>query len=92
MAPVMLDGNIIAVDTSETDHGKLIGKVMVAHSAEKGLLVSRLMTFDHTVALVSDQRRVRIRLVGLRIGLANCWQGVVVYWPDELIVFVSWAL
>jgi len=56
MAPVILDGNIIAVDTSETDHEKLIGKVVVAHSSEKGLLVSRLMMFDHTVALVSDQR------------------------------------
>ena len=56
MAPMILDGNIIAVDTSETDHEKLIGKVVVAHSPEKGLLDSRLMMFDHTVALVSDQR------------------------------------
>lgn len=56
MAPVILDGNIIAVDTSETEHDKLIGKVVVAHSAEKGLIVSRLMKFDHTVSLVSDQR------------------------------------
>ena len=56
MAPVILDGNIIAVDTSETDHGKLIGKIVVAHSSDKGLLVSRLMMFDHTVVLVSDQR------------------------------------
>ena len=38
MAPMILDGNIIAVDTSETDHEKLIGKVVVAHSPEKGLL------------------------------------------------------
>lgn len=57
MSPLILDGYIIAVDTSETSREGLVGKVVVARNMdEKRLLVSRLIRFDHTDALVSDQR------------------------------------
>ena len=56
MSPFILDGYIIAVDTSEVRHDKLIGQIVVAQHTGKGLLVSRLIRFDHTDALVSDQR------------------------------------
>jgi len=39
MSPLILDGYIIAVDTSDTAHGDLIGKIVVAWNREKGLLV-----------------------------------------------------
>lgn len=56
MSPLILDGYIIAVDTSEVSHDRLIGQIVVASSREKGLLVSRLIQFDHTQVLVSDHR------------------------------------
>jgi SOS-response transcriptional repressor LexA len=56
MAPLILDGYIIAVDTSIVDSESLAGHIVVASHREKGLLVSRLIQFDHTIALVSDQR------------------------------------
>ena len=57
MSPLILDGYIIAVDTSEVSRDELIGQIVVASNIEdKRLLVSRLIRFDHTDALVSDQR------------------------------------
>lgn len=47
MSPLILDGYIIAVDTCDTAHDDLIGKIVVAWN-RKGLLVSRLIRFDHT--------------------------------------------
>jgi phage repressor protein C with HTH and peptisase S24 domain len=57
MSPLILDGYIIAVDTSDVSRDDLIGQIVVARNTEeKRLLVSRLIRFDHTDALVSDQR------------------------------------
>ena len=57
MSPLILDGYIIAVDTSNISRDDLIGQIVVARNAnDKRLLVSRLIRFDHTDALVSDQR------------------------------------
>jgi hypothetical protein len=58
MAPLILDGYLIAVDTSEYGREKLIGKIVVASNKKtKQLVVSRLVKFDHhTEALVADQR------------------------------------
>jgi SOS-response transcriptional repressor LexA len=56
MSPLILDGYIIAVDTSEISHDKLVGQIVVASHKQKGLLVSRLIRFERTDALVSDRR------------------------------------
>jgi SOS-response transcriptional repressor LexA len=57
MAPLILDGYIIAVDTSEVSRDDLLGQIVVAwNTEEKRPVVSRLIRFDHTDALVSDQR------------------------------------
>jgi transcriptional regulator with XRE-family HTH domain len=57
MSPLILDGYLIAVDTSDISRDDLIGKIVVAwNTKEKRLLVSRLIRFDHTDVLVSDQR------------------------------------
>jgi phage repressor protein C with HTH and peptisase S24 domain len=48
MSPLILDGYLIAVDTSETAHEKMLGQIVVAWNRdEKRLLVSRLIRFDH---------------------------------------------
>jgi SOS-response transcriptional repressor LexA/DNA-binding XRE family transcriptional regulator len=56
MSPLILDGYIIAIDTSNVENDQLVGQIVVASHKEKGLLVSRLIRFDHTDALVSDNR------------------------------------
>ena len=57
MSPLILDGYVVAVDTSAASRDDLIGKIVVAwNPKEKALLLSRLIRFDHTEALVSDQR------------------------------------
>lgn len=57
MSPLILDGYIIAVDTSDISPDDLVGQIVVARNTkENRLLVSRLIRFDHTDALVSDQR------------------------------------
>jgi peptidase S24-like protein len=44
MSPLILDGYLIAVDTSETEHEKMLGQIVVAGNRdEKRLLVSRLI-------------------------------------------------
>jgi hypothetical protein len=53
---LILDGYLITVDTLDVHHGKLAGQIVVAWNVEKGLIVSRLMRFDHTDVLVSDRR------------------------------------
>jgi SOS-response transcriptional repressor LexA len=56
MSPLILDGYIIAVDTSSIDNDNLLGEIVVASHKERGLLVSRLIRFDKLDALVSDHR------------------------------------
>jgi transcriptional regulator with XRE-family HTH domain len=57
MSPLILDGYVIAVDTSDVSRDKLIGQIVVAWNGEKKrLLVSRFARFDHTDVLISDQR------------------------------------
>lgn len=56
MSPLILDGYIIAVDTFDVHRDPLVGRIVLAWNAEKGLLVSRLIRFDHTDALISDRR------------------------------------
>jgi transcriptional regulator with XRE-family HTH domain len=82
MSPLILDGYIIAVDTSDISRDDLIGKIVVAWNAkEKWLLVSRLIRFDHTDALVSDQPEHQ------SVSLANgsSWRivGRVLWWTGK---------
>jgi SOS-response transcriptional repressor LexA len=81
MSPLILDGYIIAVDTSEIRHDKLLGQIVVAQHNEMGLLVSRLIRFDRTDALVSDQREYDSVLVGAKLS----WQivGKVLWWTGR---------
>ena len=82
MSPLILDGYIIAVDTSHVSRDELVGQIVVAQNTrEKRLLVSRLIRFDHTDALVSDQRENQ------SVSLANgsSWRiiGRVLWWTGK---------
>jgi SOS-response transcriptional repressor LexA/DNA-binding XRE family transcriptional regulator len=56
MSPLILDGYIIAMDTLDLHRDRLLGQIVVASNPTKGLIVSRMIRFDHTDALVSDRR------------------------------------
>jgi len=81
MSPLILDGYIIAVDTSEVRHDKLIGQIVVAQHSQKGLLVSRLIRFDDTDALISDQREFD----SVPIAARSSWRivGRVLWWTGK---------
>jgi DNA-binding XRE family transcriptional regulator len=81
MSPLILDGYIIAVDTFEVRHDALVGKIVLAWHAEKGLLVSRLIRFDHTDALVSDHREYE----SISLAPEAAWRilGLVLWWTGK---------
>jgi phage repressor protein C with HTH and peptisase S24 domain len=81
MSPLILDGYIIAVDTSDVLHDKLIGQIVVAQHSERGLLVSRLIRFDHTDALVSDRREYD----SVSVAAESSWRivGKVLWWTGR---------
>lgn len=51
MTPLIPDGCIVAVDSSQNDHMTLDGKIVVAWHKNKGLSVSRFRRYDHTEIL-----------------------------------------
>ncbi|MEY2412520.1 MAG: hypothetical protein QOD84_1126 [Acidobacteriaceae bacterium] len=81
MSPLILDDYIIAVDTSQARHDELINQIVVAQNLDKGLLVSRLIRFDHTDALISDQRENDTASLALGSG----WRivGKVLWWMGQ---------
>jgi hypothetical protein len=84
MAPLILDGYVIALDTSDVARDGLLGQIVVAsNSEEKRLLVSRLIRFDHTEALVFDQRQHQS--VSLTDGSGSPWRivGRVLWWTGR---------
>jgi len=54
MSPLIHDGYILAVDSAQTEIGELNGKIVIAWHRDKGLAVSRLKRFDHTIVLQSE--------------------------------------
>jgi DNA-binding XRE family transcriptional regulator len=81
MSPLILDGYIVAVDTSDVSHDDLLGQIVVAWNQKKGLLVSRLIRFDHTEALVSDQREYE----SVSLATESHWRivGKVLWWTGR---------
>ena len=49
--PLINDGYILAVDSSQTDLSELSDKVVIAWHKDMGLMVSRLQHYDHTEVL-----------------------------------------
>jgi SOS-response transcriptional repressor LexA len=56
MTPLIYDGYILAVDTSQTDTLELNGKVVIAWHKDMGLMVSRLQHYDHTEVLQPENK------------------------------------
>jgi len=74
MMPLIHDGYIIAVDTSQTSHARLYGQIVVAAHKEQGLVVSRLQRFDHTEVLMPENREYESTAIsGWRIVAKILW-------------------
>jgi SOS-response transcriptional repressor LexA len=56
MVPLIYDGDILAVDSSQTRHSELNNKIVVASHKKKGLSVSRFRHIDGVELLESDNR------------------------------------
>jgi SOS-response transcriptional repressor LexA len=54
MSPVIGDGYILAVDSSQNEPGQLNGKIVVAWHKDMGLTVSRFRCYDHTEVLHAE--------------------------------------
>jgi SOS-response transcriptional repressor LexA len=54
MAPLIHDGYVVAVDTSQIDPTALDGRVVIAWHKDKGLTISRFRRYDHTEVLISE--------------------------------------
>jgi phage repressor protein C with HTH and peptisase S24 domain/DNA-binding XRE family transcriptional regulator len=68
MEPLIHNGDIAAVDSSETDRSKLDGKVVIASNSEKGLCVSRFRHYSKFDILESENREYRAVVLGSRSG------------------------
>lgn len=56
MMPLIHDGYIVVVDTSQSNRLKLCGQIVVVIHKEQGLIVSRLQRFDGIEVLVPENR------------------------------------
>jgi SOS-response transcriptional repressor LexA len=54
MAPMIQDGFVVAVDSSQIDMNSLDGKIVIAWHKDVGLTISRLRLYDHTAVLVPE--------------------------------------
>jgi SOS-response transcriptional repressor LexA len=51
MLPLIQDGFVVAVDSSEADLNDLDGKIVIAWHKDMGLTISRFRRYDHTEVL-----------------------------------------
>ncbi len=56
MSPLILDGYIVAADSSQTDRSVLDGKVIISWHRDMGLTVSRFRRYDHTEILQPENQ------------------------------------
>jgi SOS-response transcriptional repressor LexA len=76
MMPLIHDGYIVVIDTSQTNRLKLYGQIVVAAHKEQGLIVSRLQRYDDTEVLVPENREydsTAISTTGWRIIAKILW-------------------
>ena len=76
MMPLIHDGYIVVMDTSQTSHTELYGQIVIAAHKEHGLIVSRLQRFDHTEVLVPENREyesISVSTNGWRIVAKILW-------------------
>jgi SOS-response transcriptional repressor LexA len=78
MSPLINDGDMVAVDGSQTDPGKLNGKIVVGSHRERGLSLARLIVADGVQLLESEDREY----LPVPVEKDRKWQiiGRVIWW------------
>jgi SOS-response transcriptional repressor LexA/DNA-binding transcriptional regulator YiaG len=78
MSPLIDDGYILAVDSSQSDRSKLDGKIVIAWHKDVGLTVSRLRRYDHTEVLHPENASYK----SVTLDNRNKWKivGKVLWW------------
>jgi SOS-response transcriptional repressor LexA len=78
MSPLIDNGYILAVDSSQTDRSKLDGKIVIAWHKDVGLTVSRLRRYDHTEVLHPENSAYK----SVTLDNRNKWKivGKVLWW------------
>ena len=68
MEPLIHDGDIAAVDSSQTDRATLDGKIVIVTNEQKGLCVSRLRRYPKFDVLESENRDYQAVVLGKSSG------------------------
>jgi phage repressor protein C with HTH and peptisase S24 domain len=68
MEPLIHDGDIAAVDSSQTDRSQLDGKIVIVSNEDKGLCVSRLRRYPKFDVLESENRDYQAVVLGKSSG------------------------
>jgi SOS-response transcriptional repressor LexA len=68
MEPLIRDGDITAVDSSQTDRAQLDGKIVIVTNEERGLCVSRLRRYPKVDVLESENREYEAVVLGKTSG------------------------
>jgi phage repressor protein C with HTH and peptisase S24 domain len=68
MEPLIRDGDIAAVDSSQTNRAELDGKIVIVTNEEKGLCVSRLRRYPKFDVLESENRAYQSVVLGKSSG------------------------
>jgi phage repressor protein C with HTH and peptisase S24 domain len=68
MEPLIHDGDIAAVDSSQTERTQLDGKIVIVTNEEKGLCVSRLRRYPKFDVLESENRDYQAVVLGKSSG------------------------
>lgn len=78
MEPLIRNGDIIAIDSFQTDRKDLDGKLIVAASEEKGLCISRLRRYENIDFLEAENREYS----AVMLNKASGWRiiGRVLWW------------
>jgi SOS-response transcriptional repressor LexA len=81
MAPLIQNGYIVAVDSSETDLSRMDGRIVIAWHKDVGLAISRFCRYGHTDVLVSENTEYE----AVAIHTKHPWRivGVVVWWVGK---------
>lgn len=70
MRPLIQDGFVLAVDSSQRDMNKLNGKIVIAWNKDRGLTVSRIRQYDHTTVLQPENPEYE----SVTVSKANKWK------------------
>jgi SOS-response transcriptional repressor LexA len=81
MNPIIYDGFILIVDSSQTNRAQLDGKIVIAWNKDRGLTVSRFRRFHQTEVLQPENRDYE----SITLDRANKWKIIarVLWWVGK---------